>query len=738
MSASEMRCNTTGSFRTPEPSRAVNPPSSTLRPMPPAHLLVIMNTFSGILLTVFVTSAAFADDNIRSVTARGDIRRTAPPAPDASWVPLYQGNGRFGCCYGPSGLHLNPGVQSVFALRGQTHFTHLRHWIRGRYNADYLLPVARIYWSEEPRFASDYEQHQSFHDGTVRTRFASDTFSATVTTWFDPVHRDIAGFRIEVAGNAPPVVIAPPRQLSLHYEQKLQASCEGRISGQIWRGKVRCLDRTTDMAVQSSAVLKEHPAGVQVSLKPGRNDIVVNVGSDPSELPAAQESLDATIKWWHDKWNASGWLDLPDDDAQKVWVRTLAYTLYSHNDDGFGCSPPTGVSGGGWPFPFPFDSGCRQPLLLWTGQLDEARKWVEFWASDVEGMRAYTKRIWHVDGMMLPHVFPFGSFKDYHTPEAPNENYYPIYLAGHMVRIADQTAAMVNDPKWTARFAHPLIRGAAEFYHSIAKLGDDRLWHFTVIPSLGLDESGGLNQPDYYSTFVSAEYSFKKAIEHGLDTDGSMQKILRDGIAYPALLAKQGMYYSNAGSGARDFGRQKHPDQLAPLVHLPVSSRPSEPLALSYRKRYEITADASQPRFAGQTLGEFILASARMRDVDGWRKDWSMVQPARYTDPDWIQFVESSGSNLTYYVTTHGMFGQAILEAVVSTWWGPLDIGACIPWSGQVRFGNIRTPLGVTVSGSLRDGRGEARLRAWRPATFDCRGQTIRMDAGQVKNIELR
>ena len=177
-----------------------------------------------------------------------------------------------------------------------------------------------------------------------------------------------------------------------------------------------------------------------------------------------RKSLQQTTEWWHATWNDGGWLDLPDETAQKVWIRSMAYVLYSHNDDGIGCSPPTGLAGNGWPFPFPFDSGCRHPLLLSTGRIDAARKWVEFWASRREGLQKYTRRIWDRDGIMLPHVFPYGSAEDFHLPQPPNECYYPVYNAGHLAHIAHQTAVMVNDPEWTRTYAMPFIAGAAAFY----------------------------------------------------------------------------------------------------------------------------------------------------------------------------------------------------------------------------------------------------------------------------------
>ncbi|MBI4582339.1 MAG: hypothetical protein HY718_21775, partial [Planctomycetes bacterium] len=569
----------------------------------------------------------------------------------------------------------------------------------------------------------------------VLTRFQTDQYGVEVLSWIDPVDRDVAGLRIDARGDCPPIVVGVPRDLKVHYQQEMQQSFSGQVNGDTWRATVRCLSVQTPLTVKTTASLEPAEQGVKLRLKPGRNWVLVAVNSDVPK--SGERSLQQTIESWHACWNGSGWLDLPDETAQKVWVRSLAYIFCSHNDDGIGDSPPTGLSGGGWPFPFPFDSGCRHPLLLWTGRTDAARRWIEFWSSRREGLEKYTRRIWNRDGTMLPHVFPYGPAEDYHVPEPPNYCYYPIYNAGHLVRMAHQTAVMVNDPQWTKRYAAPLIDGAARFYLDIAKKGDDGLWHFTVVPSLGLDEDGGRDQPDYICTLFSAEYAFRRAVDYGLDRDGRMATILREGLAYKALLSDRGLYYANLGTGVQDLAHQKHPDQLSALVNIPVGPAADDPTRRSHQLRYQITAGADKPAFAGHTLGELILASARMQDAGAWRRDWTNVQRSAYADPDWMQFYESSGSRLAYYVTTHGLFAQAILETIVSTWWERLDLAPCVPWPGRVGFGNLRTLLGVTVSGDLTDGRGQAALEAWKDTTFRCQDRTITLKKGERVTVDI-
>jgi hypothetical protein len=236
---------------------------------------------------------------------------------------------------------------------------------------------------------------------------------------------------------------------------------------------------------------------------------------------------------------------------------------------------------------------------------------------------------------------------------------------------------------------------------------------------------------------VSAQFALQKAIEYDLDKDNKMVTVLTDGMALSPLVAQNGVYLNHLGHLPEAFHKQKHPDQLFPLVHTPLAPRPDEPTRMAHQLRYDIAAGAHESRFIGHTLGEFILASARMHDVDGWRKDWSMILPRRYADPDLIQFYESTGNNLSYYITTHGLFAQALLETIVSTWWNELDLASCIPWNGTVSFGNIRTILGVTVSGHVKNGSGKARMHAWKDTTFTYQGEPMSLKKDEEKIVKI-
>ena len=669
-----------------------------------------------------------------NIISRGDIQRKSLPDNATPWLVLYQGNGRFGSCFGPWGLHTAPDKKPGNNIHGSTMFTHIKHYIRAKFNADYLIPIGTIYWETEPNGVKEYEQYQSFYDGTVTTHVATEDYVITIISWFDPIQKDIAGFQIDVKGNCPAIIISTPRLLSVHYDQQIAAYIEERLDKDLWQAEIKCLNADSTLKVRSDAQLKQVKEGLKLNLKPGQNNILIAVNSDINI--SADQSLHQTKTWWHTTWKESGWLDLPDNTAQKVWVRSLAYTLYSHNDDGLGDSPPNGVTGNTWPFPFPFDSSCRHLLLLMTGQTQVAKKWIEFWHSRLDGLKDYTKRFYKSEGISLPHVFPYGQAYNFHYPDVPNKFYHSVYLSGFMVRLADHTSVMVDDPQWTKSFAEPLIQEAAKFFLSNLKKGNDGLWHIHIIPSISMAEGGDINKPDYIVVLKSAQYTLQKAIDYGLDRDSRMRSILLDGLAFKPLLAENGVYNNHFSPGIKDFKRS-HPDQLFPLVHAPLGSQLSEPDRRAHELRYEITDGAEIPQSFGPTFGEFILSSARMHDPKAWLKDWDTILHAKLTDAEFIQFYESSGGNVPFYVTTHGFIAQAILETIVSTWWDRLDLGTCIPWKGSVRFGNIQTLLGVTVSGEIKDGSGQTTLHAWKDTSFKYQSQAINLKKGEKMTIKI-
>ncbi|HZL09757.1 MAG TPA: hypothetical protein VFC65_07150 [Prolixibacteraceae bacterium] len=575
-----------------------------------------------LVLLTFILSSGFSQNSIisnidieQSIRST-DVERTS--FPDTAVINLYQGNGVFGSSYGSLGLHLNPSKKSEFLKYGKTEYLNMNHFIRAKYGADYLIPLAGIFWKDEPVKITKYLQHQSFYDGTISTHFESDGNKVTVLTWFDAVQKNISGIQINLEGDTSDIILKPADSLDVHYDQKIiQVSKITKQEGD-WKVELSCMNVKTFVFIKTNSEIKVQGSNLVFKLQSGENNILLSV-NEPIRT-SSKESLTQNIGWWHKKWQSMGIIIVPDLNAQRVWVRSMAQFLSSFNEDKLGLSPAMGFTGNHWPFGYSQDVSYIHPILLSTGNINMAKSWIEYFAERLTGMKEYTKRLMNVDGIMCPWVFPYGDFTGFHTLDVPNKFYFEIHNSGYLARMAFETAAFVNDESWTQKYAMPLVRETAQFYKSICKKGEDNLWHISIKPSTGQEEKGGVDQDDYLCALFSAKYCFQKALAYNLDEDGTYSQILNDGLAFPELKSERGYYYTSKGSGEADYGRQKHPVQLNDLAFLPVNKVVTDASDIAYRLRYDITMDAKKPFFYGWTLGEFLLAGSRIGNAIEWQK----------------------------------------------------------------------------------------------------------------------
>ena len=481
--------------------------------------------------------------DVEQVVRSADVIRTVYE--DAPTVYLYQGNGEFGSSFGRLGLHLSPSQKDK--QYGKTQYLHLEHRGRGKFNADYLLPMLDIYWQTAFSGISDYSQRQSYYDGTITTAFKSDDKRVKVTTWFDPVEKSLACITAEVSQPGRNVVISPYRELEVHYDQHLHQSVTIRKTDGCWEMSLQCLGKKSVVYLYTNSEVAEVDGKLVLTLRKGENYIRVSYGT-PSGT-SDKMSLKQTKNWWHEAWHRSGCLQIPEERAQKTWIRSMAMFLSSYSDTKKGLGPPMSYTGNWWPFYYPQDVSYVHPVLLQTGHLDIAKSWIECWSTEVEDIRRYTQRLYGVDGVLAPWVYPYDGFEGYHVPGPPNKFYYEIHNSGYFVRMACETATFVNDEDWTRIHVYPIVKGAAEFYSNICTKGDDGRWHLFVKPSMGQDELGGENQRDYLCALYSAQYCFQQALKMGIDPQGRYSQILHDELAFESLKSPKGFYYSCAGSG---------------------------------------------------------------------------------------------------------------------------------------------------------------------------------------------
>ena len=669
--------------------------------------------------------------DVESIVRQCDVVRTECPSGPS--LPLNQANGHFGGSFSKFGLHVRPENREAEQKFGNTTFLHIDRFYRGKFNMDYLIPVCRIYWGDEFSDISDYEQHQSYYDGTLTTRFVAGGEAVSVKGWFDPVEPDLVCFLFE-AGEDPghDVIVEVEKILKLHYAQEVPQSVVITPGEGCWKLGMGIGDSMDACYVYSDApgTVRDNCLRLRVS-----GSKYVRIAYESPVETDVEKSLARTEDWWHRTWQETGFIEFPDREAQLMWVRSMYLLLSSFRAQKKGLLPPTGFAGNCWPFPYTQDLSYIAPVLFATGHGDVVKAWAEYYAERLDGMKDYAKRVFGAKGVSCPWGYPYGSFDGFHDPEVPNLYYYELHNTAYMVRMACEASLFVDDASWTKQNAEPLVREAAAFYKSICTNEEDGLWHLFNDPGMGQDEMGGFNQKDYLCALYSAKYCFERAVLMGLDPDGTYSKILEEGLAFPVLKSENGYYYACQGSGAKDFGMQKHPVQLNELAYLPTELGPSDAAVAAHAHRYEITERAADPFFWGWTLGEFMLSSSRLGDREGWIRDWGNMVKSENVDPDLIQVYEGSRIwDISFYASTNGLFQQSLINNLVCDWYGELEIAKCYPWEGETRFKDIHSILGVKVSGRISPHKASLTLEAWKDASFLFRGENISLKKGEVLN----
>lgn len=655
--------------------------------------------------------------NMKDLIQRGNICTSACMKESPG---RYLGNGRFGTVLSGFGLNEQPRRQNENPLEGRSLFSHMSHWGRFRFVsdstggetvADYLLPLFRVYWEQEPKQTTMYRQYQDFYHGTVSTAFTNEKGqNIRVTGWTDMVEKNLSCFTVQLSDGEYPIRMDAVTEFipyAFLYKKRTRQSVKVTKVGEGWKLTICCGDtvnrRSSEVYLYTNADVEPGQDGVRIVAKAGKTDLLISYGSPVREMNA-EESLKRTNHAWNWLWERTGWFSFPDDRAQQMWVRSMAYLLSSYTDSECGIQPTSGLSGNMFPFHFVQDMGYIAPALMMMGHVDIVRFWLEKFAGEIPEMRAYAKHLWQeAKGIYPPWELPFGTMDDYHRPCVPVVYCYEPHNVGYLCRMAAETAEYLQDDNWTQRVAVPLIRECAVFYRAFASKGSDSFWHLKWYPCVGQDEAGGQNKSDYLCSLYSAKYCFTAMVRFGLDEDGEYAEILRDGLCFETLISGRGTFHT--ARGADDFGRQKHPVQLDGITYMPTECEALQPERLAYRLRHEITDGAKIPYYEGWTLGQFLLAGTNLGDTAGWKQDWGQMHPANYTDPGWVQIYETSGqTEKSFYMATHGLVLQSLIRNYVNDYWNRIDIAACPVFGDGVAFGNIQTRLGVVVSGKIKNG----------------------------------
>lgn len=662
---------------------------------------------------------------MRKAIGIGDIVRDRWPDRMAEHVNLYMGSGRAGACFDAYGLMNNGFRGRELDSISNTRLMHADHWHRGDWGLDYWLPVCRLVWaSDPPGPPEEYRQELRLYDGWLHTRMKSAGLSLSITSYFHPERRDILAFDLRHEGDMPGLLLAPETDMVTHYGRHLTGRAESlELSAD------RCLSRlrigTADsvlalrmISAEGRAELKPTEEGVAIGCSGGRGRHLLLVGAaaahrraelceDLKSVESPDRFAEDAAEAWHRRWGDS-WIHVPVTEYQALWARSLFYALSSSAPDVRPPAPPMGWSGNGWPFGFPQDLSYTHPALLRLGHSDIARAWVECYRAYLENMRDYTKRVYGADGTMWAWEFPIGPDSRLLEDGTPNWCQFEIHNAAYPARMAREAALHLRDPEWTQEVAWPVVRESARFFGSILRREDDGSWGIYLKPSFGQDELGGKDAKNYLCSLFSARYCLQAALamaEEVGEAEPAFDRwrgILSDGLAFARLRDEQtGILATCEGLvGREQIGREKHPVQLNPLIFLPTGSA-DDHVVRAYERRYDLCAGVRESFYHGWTLAAYWLAASHMGDANGLTHELGQALPGRYVDPDWIQVYETSGAlKSAFYVTSHGLYLQALNDALVSDYWGETQIGAACPDDWQdVRFQNLHTADGRILSG---------------------------------------
>ncbi|HUU09158.1 MAG TPA: hypothetical protein VM431_01310 [Phycisphaerae bacterium] len=665
----------------------------------------------------------------------GDIVRTQWPASIRDHINLYLGSGRCGASLDAYGL-MNAHYRGRFAESPtRTTLMHADHWHRGDWGLDYWLPVARLVWADAPPAPPpEYRQHLTLSDGRLVTEMTWPGLALTVTNTFHPGRRDLlaveVGYEASAPGAMPDLLLVPETDLKTHYDQHVTGTAEGLeldAAGGAWRCRVRMGTANSVVALRvvsaaGKATLEAAADGLRIRFAGprGRHLLVIGVAGVSRQAELQAEMAAATdadrfaaeaAEAWRRRWG-DACIEVPVPEYQALWARSLFWVLASYAPDSRSPAPPHGWSGVGWPFHFPQDVSYIHPALLRLGHLDVARAWVDFYRRDLETMQSYTRDIYEAEGTMWAWEYPIGPDSRLLRHGTPNWCQFEIHNAAYPARMAREASQYARDEGWTREVAWPVVRESARFFGSIVHRETDGTWGIAIEPSFGQDEMGGENARNYLCALYGAAYSLRTALamaeEVGEDEPALAQwrRILADGLAFGRLWDEaEGVLMTCEGQvGTGQFGKEKHPVQLNPLIFLPLGEADAH-VRRAYERRYDLCSRAHEPFFHGWTGAAFWLAASHLGDAAGLTHDLAQARPARYVDPAWTTIYETSTAiQAPFYVTSHGLALQALNDALVSDYWGETRIGAACPaeW-GEVRFTGLRTADGRVHSGRKTD-----------------------------------
>ncbi|MDD6210755.1 MAG: hypothetical protein PUB21_09150 [Bacteroidales bacterium] len=657
-------------------------------------------------------------------------------------IPLLVSNGIVGGCFDHMGFQSRPNTGTP---EGRTVFGYIGNYERNASSRQIQFPLAVI----SAGFADgssvlnlmdskNYRQELDIYTGILTTEY--DLFGETkIQALAHQAYPNL--FVMQIDRKA----ASPEKELVLKINCETSA-CQNRDF--LWpvqpekvsvrtEGNKAYITSTTNIATTEWIVDGDNPVTFKENIlyiPLHKENNTVKIAVKRPDTPAPAELFDksfAELKKsheavWADAWRKS-WVDLPDDRAQKIWTRMKYYAVSHFPVIEEKPLIPTGLNGNIWGFTFPQDVYYVAENMPRLGFTDRSAKALDYWLHILPEVQKYTKRIMGVDGAFYPWTPPYTDWDSYEKDSVVGADSYELHNPAYVLAIAWHHYQRSGNKEDLQRY-FPIIEEVSRFYVDISEPNAKGTYDVYHDNSRGQDEASTTDGKlrNLLCASYSAEYALRTYLEAAALLNAGdaallsrAKEIYAKGYDREPLLRPEGWYATYLGD-TRPAGMQKHPVQLNPIAYLPMPEHVYEgaPAVKAWQHRYQLTDEANKPITLGWTIGEFALASCRMRDAAAVEKDLSAIQLCRGADPRWIQFYESSfweGWHLSksYYFPMMALYLQMYTDALVQDWRGYVDLFPCLleGWGkDKFSFHGIHVKDGAIIDGRWDNGKFEVTI----------------------------
>ncbi len=696
-------------------------------------------------------------ENLKQIVRRGNVVR------DLAWlqkgmqfVPVYVANGAVGGCLDEWGFHHRCNYDMDC---GRTHLTHVDHYSRwGKRKGHILRSFGHLVATDMQSrplglgLVEAWEQQFDLWTASCSSAWAeggSKWQTHVFAGWAQPqlwcwsLKQDLArgedALRLRWQFDVRQAENNARSESKLMHELSVQIEPAGE---NLWKITARTNCHQTQMLLfvqggsvgvdGSELIVDSAPEGAEMRALFLDSHLPESIAKDPRGFLSRDDHRQSHEQAVREHWENSGMLDLPAGPEASWWPRLAYYLPASLSPNPSHVQIATGLNANNWAYGFPQDQWYVMMALPRLGLHELTAAQLPFYSDDLDAYRRYAKRLAKREGVFFPWEPPFEKLDEFEVEDAPGVNAYQFHSAAYPAAMAWESFLVHRDEGFLANHAE-MIEGVAQFLASNCEPGDNGyIFRNDDVPLRSQDEgtAHGAQTVQPICAVWSSMYCFKAFLEMreilGAGDEklaGKVSEILDTGFDFQPLLREDGLLRTS-GTEERPLGLQKHPPQLNPLTYVPQADwMDYEPVLASWKRRYELCKATREPKSLGWTFGQFLLASVRLGDGQAAQKDLSLVQPARFADPDWIQFFETSDRNGwthkwgAYYFTVMGLYVMAMLDTVIQDYRGGVRIApAILPrWQGKpVGFSNLHLRGGLVASGRIEGSDLRCQLQARR------------------------